>query len=91
MDWLCDADRDCQDGSDEADCGEALQIFWEQFWNYTQTDKIKMCLLLFVNVAILDECMAFFLGGCYEHDRRVRSTDARRSQDGGTHQPNYYH
>jgi len=24
MDWLCDADRDCQDGSDEADCGEAL-------------------------------------------------------------------
>jgi len=26
----------------------------------------------------------------YGHDRRVRSTDARRSQDGDIHQPNYY-
>jgi len=27
----------------------------------------------------------------YGHNRRVCSTDARRLQDGNTHQPNYYH
>jgi len=28
---------------------------------------------------------------CYGHVRHVRSTDAWRSQDGDTHQPNYYY